>query len=120
MRGYKNKLGKFGEDLARRYLEKKGYLFLDNNWQRRCGEVDLIFIRDNEIIFIEVKTRTRNYYGYGEDAVNVSKKEKINRAIDLFLSENEKYQNYFPRFEIVVVELFSLTPKIIHYEVVEL
>jgi putative endonuclease len=120
MAGYKKKLGQFGEQLARKYLTGKGYCFLESNWQKRCGEIDLIFLHQNEIIFVEVKTRTKNYCGYGEDAVNFAKKEKISRAIDSFLAENEKYQTYSPRFEIVVVELFSLTPRFIHYEFVEL
>ena len=120
MRGYKKKLGQFGEELARKYLEKKGYVFLTGNWQKRCGELDLIFVHDKEIIFVEVKTRTKNFCGYGEDAVTCSKRHKISRAIGRFLNENIEYKEYSPRFEIVVVELFSLTPQFVHYEQVEL
>lgn len=121
---YRKKLGKWGEDLARKYYERRGYLFVDANWRKRKGEIDLIMEKSDakppEIVFVEVKTRMSQMFGYGEEAVTWAKKQKIKKTINQFISANEKYQEYFPRFDILVVELFSLTPNYVSYENVEL
>ncbi|MFH0779366.1 MAG: YraN family protein [Parcubacteria group bacterium] len=121
---YRRKLGKWGEELARKYYERHGYAFVDANWRKRKGEIDLIMEKTDvnpcEIVFIEVKTRTTNLFGYGEEAVTWAKKQKIQKTINQFISFNEKYQKYFPRFDILVVELFSLTPNYVLFENVEL
>lgn len=110
------KIGAWGEKLAKDYYEKSGYELICRNWARRGGEIDLVFLKDNEIIFVEVKTRTTNIYGWAEDAVTVAKKQKISKLIDQYLMLNQEYYSYFPRFDILVVELISFVPKFIHYE----
>ena len=60
-------LGKKGEILAKEYLEEKGYEILDENWITGKLEVDLVALIDNVIVFIEVKTRTGNFFGEPED-----------------------------------------------------
>lgn len=123
MQGYKKKLGEWGEELASRYLERRGCRLIETNWQKRCGEIDLIMEKSDvnppEIVFVEVKTRASGE-GWGEEAVNYLKKRKIKRTIDKFISANKKFQQHFPRFDIVVVELDELTPKYVHFENVEL
>ena len=49
--------GREGENLAKVYLEKKGYKFLDRNFKRIHGEVDLIMMDGDVIVFVEVKDR---------------------------------------------------------------
>ena len=53
-----NEIGKWGEMLAAQYLERNGYIILERDW--RCGhkDIDLIALKDNKIIFVEVKTRS--------------------------------------------------------------
>jgi putative endonuclease len=53
--------GKFGEDLATEFLIKKGYKILERNYRHRRSEIDIIAEFNNEIIFVEVKTRHENY-----------------------------------------------------------
>jgi len=116
MLGYKKKLGAWGEELAGKYYIEHGYIPIDSNWQKRQGEIDLIFEKDKEVIFVEVKTRTTPAFGGGEEAVDARKKHKMRLVINKYLNENKKYQKYFPRVDVMVVEIFSLTPKFIHYE----
>ncbi|MBU1131776.1 YraN family protein [Patescibacteria group bacterium] len=120
MKGFRKKLGAWGEELARKYFEEKGYEFVASNWQKKSGEIDLICRKENEIVFVEVKTRTTPAFGWGEDAVTKKKKEKISQTMDFFLLENENYNGFFPRFDILVVEIFSLRPRFVHFEDVEL
>jgi len=116
MLGYRKKLGAWGEELARRFYEEQGYSFITANWRKRFAEVDLIFKIKTDLVFVEVKTRTSDKFGYGEQSVTWSKKQKISRAMDSFVDENLEYKDYFPRFDILVVELFSLRPEFVHYE----
>ena len=49
---YTQKIGKFGEDEAVKYLEKKGYKILDRNFSCKRGEIDIIALDKGEIVFI--------------------------------------------------------------------
>ena len=55
----KRKFGNIGEKIAQKYLIKKGYEIITTNFYTRSGEIDIITKNENEIIFIEVKTRDR-------------------------------------------------------------
>ena len=71
----KKEIGKRGEQLAAEYLKNNGYKILDTNYQKRKGEIDLIAYdpTSDEIVFIEVKARSSQSYGYPEEAVNQNK-----------------------------------------------
>ncbi|MEW6520903.1 MAG: YraN family protein [Thermodesulfobacteriota bacterium] len=56
-------LGKEGEEIARRYLEKRGYTIVTANYRTRHGEIDLIARDGATLVFIEVKTRTQEKFG---------------------------------------------------------
>jgi len=116
----KKKIGNFGEKLAEKFFEKKGYQVIKKNWSVPEGEIDLICQKDKEILFVEVKTRTKKGYGWAEDSVDENKLKRINAAIDEFLMQNPKYDEYSPSLDILVIEIFDLIPKFVHYENVEL
>jgi len=116
MLGKNKKIGKWGEELAKEFFVRAGYKLIVGNWTRRIGEIDLILKKNNEIVFVEVKTRSTPFCGWAEDAVTPTKKKKISLLIDRYLLEEEGFKDCFPRFDILVVELISLTPKFIHYE----
>lgn len=62
-------LGKQGEDYAASYLIQQGYRILDRNFRIHYGELDIIAIDKNMLVFVEVKTRTDDIYGSPEEAV---------------------------------------------------
>ncbi|MCK5822177.1 MAG: YraN family protein [Bacteroidales bacterium] len=51
-------LGEGGEELATDYLRDKGYIILENNWRVQHKELDIIAVDGNELVAVEVKTRT--------------------------------------------------------------
>lgn len=124
MLGYKKKLGAWGEELALKYFEEKGYCLIEKNWradgQKMIGEIDLIVGLGQDLVFVEVKTRTTKEFGFAENAVDRFKREKMKRAINKFIFLHEQYRDRFPRFDILVVEIFGLTPRFEHFENVEL
>jgi len=94
-------LGKRGELLAIEYLKANGYKILETNWRTDHKEVDIIAQDNNEIVFIEVKTRTNIYSGSPVDAVNVQKQKLlIDAAEDYIILNNIDLE---ARFDIISV-----------------
>jgi len=74
---HRQNLGNYGETIAAEYLTKHGYILIDRNFKARYGEIDLITLQKNTLIFIEVKTRLGNTYGTPEDAVTPRKIHEV-------------------------------------------
>jgi len=70
-------LGRTGERLAAERLERCGYHILERNFRCPYGEIDLIAEQQQELVFVEVKTRRGQAYGRPEEAVTVRKQRKI-------------------------------------------
>lgn len=59
----KQKIGRLGEDIAKKYLENKGFSIIGQNYLRKCGEIDIIAQKGKILHFIEVKTVSRENNG---------------------------------------------------------
>ena len=70
MSQHNREIGKIGEDLAVQYLFSQGYEIVDRNFRTEHGELDLVAKDCGQFVFVEVKTRTSQRFGYGEYAVN--------------------------------------------------
>ena len=71
------KIGKKGEIFAKEYLVSKSYNILNVNFRNYIGEIDIIAMDKDVLVFIEVKTRTNMKYGYPYESVNYRKQQKI-------------------------------------------
>ncbi|MEK7102980.1 MAG: YraN family protein [Patescibacteria group bacterium] len=95
-------IGTFGEQLASDFLVRKGYEILVRNFYVRGGEIDIIARLECDLIVVEVKTRTSRAYGFGEEAVDLKKRKRMNKALS-------SYTALFPiryiRFDIVAVDI---------------
>jgi len=80
----KNETGKQGESVARQYLEGKGYKVLTTNWRFHHYELDIIASNNEELVIIEVKTRSDNYLLAPETAVDNRKIRRIVAASDAY------------------------------------
>ena len=83
----RKRLGKRGERLAVKHLMKKGMRILEKNYRTPVGEVDIIATRDEELVFVEVKTRTSTEFGWPEEAVTPSKENTIRRVAWFYLRQ---------------------------------
>jgi len=79
------KKGKIGEDMARQFLEEKGYKFVGSNFYSRFGEIDLIMIDGDITVFCEVKMRSSLKYGSPLEAVDQRKKNRIWKTAQFYL-----------------------------------
>jgi putative endonuclease len=80
-----NKLGEEGEKIAVNYLKNKGYLVYHTNWRLGHLEIDIIAEDKNELVFIEVKTRSSVEYGMPEEAVDEEKENALITAAHYYL-----------------------------------
>jgi putative endonuclease len=59
----RKRLGDSGEEIAARFLEKRGYRVLERNYRSPVGELDIIALHRGTVVFVEVKARTSGSYG---------------------------------------------------------
>jgi putative endonuclease len=98
----KKLLGREGEDLAARFLIKRGYRILERNYGTRSGEIDLIALHDGAVVFVEVKTRSNNAFGAPELAVTPRKQQRMVKAALAYIKFKKLHQ--VPcRFDVVAI-----------------
>ena len=85
----KIKLGKFGEKIAAKYLQDKGYELIVQNFYTREGEIDLVCKKNKVIHFVEVKTKTNKLFGWPEEEVTDEKLENIIDSAEIYLEEKK-------------------------------
>ena len=107
-------LGKKGEELARKYLEEKGYRILETNWRHGRDEVDIIAMDGDELVIVEVKTRSSDRYGEPEDDVNWAKEKFLVRATEAYVEEKDL--DIDSRFDIISIILNENEYRIKHIE----
>lgn len=101
---FRQEIGKWGENLACKYLEENNYKVIERNFLCRQGEIDIV-ARDflnNELVFIEVKTRSNFKYGNPADAVDKHKQRHMMQAIKYYLYKNH-VQNMPIRVDVLEV-----------------
>lgn len=99
-----NKIGRVGESLACEYLIRNGYKILKRNYQKRCGEIDIIAKNDLYLVFLEVKVRKVNSMVSGIEAVDIKKQKKIINTAIIYLKEFET--NLQPRFDVIEINYY--------------
>jgi len=103
------KKGRDGEAAAVSFLEEKGMRILEKNFRSRTGEVDIIALDKDVIIFVEVKTWS--VYGIDalEQALNTKKQHKIIETSKYFLSLHRKYRYMAIRFDVIFITPRGIT-----------
>jgi putative endonuclease len=107
-------LGRRGEDLAHRYLQKKRYRILARNWTGpQLAEVDIVAQQDGQTVFVEVKSRAGEEYGSPERAMNDLKIVAQRRAARAW-ARRAGIEATGIRFDLVTV-VFTKPPRIEHF-----
>lgn len=109
-------LGKWGEELAAKYLANKGYSILSANYRTRYGEIDLVTEHLGIIIFVEVKTRSSTQFGFPEEAVTPKKQQHLVHAAELYLQAQNQLDSLW-RFDVIAIRKGpDGKPLITHFE----
>jgi len=102
-------LGKLGEDLAREHLKKSGCKILEQNYQVRMGEIDLIVEDSGTLVFVEVKTRSDSTHGSPFDAVTPAKQKQLSKVAPFYLGRHEMHDRP-ARSDVVSVQIRTGAP----------
>ncbi|OGM12433.1 YraN family protein [Candidatus Woesebacteria bacterium RBG_16_34_12] len=96
--------GNLGENYAARILQENGYQIIDRNFRTKFGEIDIIAVDKDTLVFIEVKTRWGKKYGSPEEAVTPRKITKIKRVAEIFINKNKNLPKKL-RIDVVAIEV---------------
>ena len=96
-------MGRAGEKRACEFLKKKGFKILETNYKTFVGEIDIIALDKEVLVFIEVKTRMDDAFGNPSEAVNRKKQEKYIKVASEYLQKNKKTESLC-RFDVIEIQ----------------
>lgn len=100
---HKQKLGQEAEKKARAFLEAKGLYFLDANYRCRFGEIDIVMQDKDDIVFVEVRSRSRRDYGTAAQSINKTKMKKLILTATHYLQRKKWLYRVHSRFDVVAI-----------------
>ena len=108
-------LGRRGEDIAHRFLQRAGIVIVDRNYRMSSGggEVDLVGWEADTLVFVEVKSRETDEFGAPDRAIGLQKQTSLIRAAREY-SRHAEVRWEKVRFDIVNV-VFSTPPAVTHF-----
>lgn len=107
--------GNCGEDRACEYLKNKGFEILFRNWRTREGEIDIIGIIDEIVVFFEVKTLPNATEDMLLRVLNAKKMQRIVKTSKRFLINHRQYSNSYIRFDVIIIDMPGY-PEVYHIE----
>ena len=97
-------LGRFGESWAAGLLARRGYRLLARNVRFRTGEIDIVAMDGDVLVFVEVKTRRSSTFGPPESAITRARYAHLEAAIGEYLARREDVPESY-RIDVVVIEV---------------
>jgi putative endonuclease len=114
-RGILNRLlGDRGERMAARYLKQQGYRILARQSRSRIGELDLIALDGDTVVFVEVKTRTTHTAGHPGEAITFQKRKQLTRAALAWLKRRGLLEQR-ARFDVIAVTWREREPPLVEH-----
>ena len=107
-----NLLGKRGEDLAFDWLKANGYEIIERTWRNRFEEIDIIAQKADELVIVEVKTRSTRAFGMPEDSVSLKKQRNLVNAAESYIFQSNS--NLDTRFDIISILISAGNVDITH------
>ncbi len=112
MKKYNKKLRSYYFGISAEYLVIifllfKGYKILKRRHKTYCGEIDLITIKKDTLVIIEVKARKK--IQTVEEVLSTYQQNRITQGTMAFIAKNKKYQNLGIRFDLIIVQSFKIT-----------
>lgn len=102
--------GQAAEALARQFLEQRGLRLLAQNWRCRLGELDLVMLDSDTVVFVEVRYRRYSAWGGAAESVDARKREKLSRAAQHFLQQESRWARHPCRFDVIAITADSPAP----------
>ena len=100
----REEVGKLGEELARKFLKKRGYRIRETNFRCRGGEIDIVARQKDYLVFVEVRTKSSLDFGTPEDSITQSKKGKLIASALTYISTHQNLPSLW-RIDVVAIEI---------------
>ena len=84
----RQEIGVLGEEVARSFLSNNGFEILETNYRCREGEVDIVALSGNELVFVEVRTKTSTGYGSPEESVTCKKMKALRSVAEHYIQNH--------------------------------
>lgn len=97
--------GEHGEHMAARYLEEQGYQILEMHWRLGHLEADIIALKDNMLVLVEVKTRKSDEYGEPESFIDKKKRQACVKLANAYVKAKQRTEEV--RIDVVSIVLSS-------------
>lgn len=100
----KTQIGNKAELEACNYLTQQELQIIQKNFKALpYGEIDIIALDNDVLVFIEVKYRKSDSFGFAQEMVTPSKQSKIINTANIFLQQNPLYENKECRFDVIAI-----------------
>lgn len=97
-------IGTQGEDLALAEYLQQGYRLVMRNWHfHRVGEIDLILVKQDVLVFCEVKLRKDPSFAEASLSVGTVKRNRIRKLSKCFLMQRDEFEDYNIRYDVCEV-----------------
>jgi len=96
--------GMAAEQQALDYLLAQGLLLLARNWRCKRGELDLVMLDRDTVVFVEVRYRLHSGYGGALGSIDVRKQEKLTLAAQYFLQKEPRWASHPCRFDVIALQ----------------
>ncbi|MBO2518191.1 MAG: YraN family protein [Firmicutes bacterium] len=98
-------MGRWGEALAALYLQGLGYQILARNLRNRLGELDLVALDGEILVFVEVRTRRGGPAGTPEESVDRAKQARLQRLASAFRARHPLHRSRPARIDVIALRL---------------
>lgn len=113
----RQELAKFGEDQATVYLQSLGYKILERNFKCKIGEIDIIAIDNDTLVFVEVKARYEDDQVKPDEAISKHKLWLVGRSGEFYKDQHDELPELL-RIDAVLIEIDSLD-KLVRLELIK-
>ena len=111
-----NTIGKEGEEIAKKYLENKGYKIIECNYRTKRAEIDIIARHKSVLIFVEVRSKHHEQFGSPEETINYQKRTRLKRNAAAYIHRKKYNGPYHIDAVCLVINVNTGLQRIDHYE----
>lgn len=110
-----NPLGREGEEIAARYLQKLGFKIIDRNFRGRNTELDIVALHNNVLVFVEVKTRTSDKFGTPFEQIAFWKLKSLIKAAQFYKLTHKNLPEEM-RIDAISIQYSANGPQVEHLQ----
>jgi putative endonuclease len=99
---YRQQVGRRGEAIAESYLHTRGLQSVGRNFRTPFGEIDLIMRQNDQLVFVEVKSRTSLAFGQPEDSIRPQKLNRMIRSAEYYIQQHPESSGFY-RIDVIAI-----------------